>query len=406
MGKNEDMDTSASFSSPLCTLKQISCMMDCKALGVVNTHETTLPILHMLSHYSWGARAVMTLAAFALDFGEFCILMRIHSSNQLANSLAFLKGLPVLAEPPGLQKHKQALADLVSLNKAALEVIRCIFELQKLPNYGTENVPALSKTLDHVPVDVYWVVRTVVGCSAQMIRVTNDEYQSVDLSSLAHNLDSILNNLKKQLNICKQQIEETETAAYQTLRNLFQIHPKIVEVFKALCYGKSNLQPLIDGSNQFNEIDFDVVLKHKYVLLLISGPDMSDNDLRTLKQLHREIGNRGKIVWVPLIVGQTSIDTERMFRNRSSEVPLYLVQQFLHILPGIKFIKEEWHFRNEAIVVVINPKVRVEHCISLQQIKGIDSFSCFRRKHIDVLVDGICRCACQCLCAHRERTNV
>jgi hypothetical protein len=154
------------------------------------------------------------------------------------------------------------------------------------------------------------------------------------------------------------------------------------------------------------QVDFDVVLKHKYVLLLISGPDISDNDLRTLKQLHREIGNRGKIVWVPLIVEQTSIDMERMFRNRSSEVPLYLVQQFLHILPGIKFIKEEWHFRNEAIVVVINPKVRVEHCISLQQIKGIDSFSCFRKKHVDVLVDGICRCACKCLCVHREGTNV
>jgi hypothetical protein len=27
MGKNEDMDISASFSSPLCTLKQISCMV-------------------------------------------------------------------------------------------------------------------------------------------------------------------------------------------------------------------------------------------------------------------------------------------------------------------------------------------------------------------------------------------
>lgn len=38
------------------------------------------------------------------------------------------------------------------------------------------------------------------------------------------------------------------------LRNLFQIHPKIVEVFKALCYGKSNLQPLIDCSNEFNEV--------------------------------------------------------------------------------------------------------------------------------------------------------
>lgn len=152
------------------------------------------------------------------------------------------------------------------------------------------------------------------------------------------------------------------------------------------------------------QVNLDIVLKHKYVLLFISGPDISDNDIWTLKQLHREIGNRGKIVWVP-IVGQTSIDVERMFRIRGSEVPLYIVQKFIPI-PGIKFIKEEWYFRNEPIVVVINPKVRVEQRISLQQIKGIESLPCFRRKNIDVLVDGICRCACQCLCVHRERTNV
>jgi len=152
------------------------------------------------------------------------------------------------------------------------------------------------------------------------------------------------------------------------------------------------------------QVNIDIVLKHKYVLLLISGPDISDNDLGTLKQLHREIGNRGKIVWVP-IVGRTSIDMERMFRIRGSEVPLYIVQRFVGI-PGIKFIQEEWHFRNEPIVVVINPKVRVEHCISLQQIKGINSFPCFRKKNIDVLVNGICRCACQCLCVHCERINV
>jgi len=149
--------------------------MDCKAPGVVDAHEMTLSMLHMLSDYSWDARAVMPLAAFALGFGEFWVLMRIHLSIQLANSLAFLKRLPVLAEHPGLQKHKQALSELINLNKTALEVIKCIFELEKLPNYGRENVPALSKSLDHFPVDAYWVIRTVVGCSAQMTGVTNDE---------------------------------------------------------------------------------------------------------------------------------------------------------------------------------------------------------------------------------------
>lgn len=145
------------------------------------------------------------------------------------------------------------------------------------------------------------------------------------------------------------------------------------------------------------QVNFDI-LKHKYVLLLISGPDVSENVLLTLKQLHQEIGNRGKIVWIP-IVGQATLDMERKFRSRGTELPLYIVHKFSPI-PGIKFIREEWHFRHEALLVVINPKVRVEQCILLEQIKDINSFPCFRKKRIDVLVDGISRCACHCLCVH------
>jgi hypothetical protein len=45
-------------------------------------------------------------------------------------------------------------------------------------------------------------------------------------------------------------VEETETVAYQMLMNLLQIRPKIIDVFKALCYGKCNVLQLIDGSNE------------------------------------------------------------------------------------------------------------------------------------------------------------
>ncbi|KAG2728070.1 hypothetical protein I3843_01G183300 [Carya illinoinensis] len=391
----DDITPSANFSSPFCILKQISCKMDCNAPGEVNAHETTLSILRMLSDYSWDARAVMTLAAFAFGFGEFWFLVQLQSSDQLAKSVASLKQIPVLVGRIQFQKHQQAFTELINLIKGTMEVIRSIFELEKLPNYGRENVPALSNALDHIPIYVYWVIRTVAGCSTQMTRITGDEQQAVDdLSSLAYNLDHNLNNLKMQLNICKQQIEATETEAYQILENQFQTHATITEVIKALCYGKSNMQLLIDGST---EVNFDI-LKHKYVLLLISGPDVSENDLLTLKQLHQEIGNRGKIVWIP-IVGQATIDMERKFRSHGSEVPLYIVHKFSPI-PGIKFIKEEWHFRHEALVVVINPKVRVEQCILVEQIKDINSFPCFRKKKIDVLLDGISRCACHCLCVH------
>ncbi|GMY27252.1 protein SIEVE ELEMENT OCCLUSION B-like [Fagus crenata] len=382
--EDKDMAPSVCFNSPFCTLKQISCKMASKAWGEVNAHETTLAILDMLSSYSCDARAVMTLAAFTLDYGKFWLLMQIHTSDQLAKSMAFLKGLPVLAEHSGLQKRQQALAELNNLIKVTLEVIKCIFELEKLPNYGRENVPALSKALYHIPLDSYWVIRTVIGCSTQMTGLISDDMQCHEKGL---NADEIF-----CLNV-----EETETVAYQMLTNLFQIRPKIDEFFKALCYGKSNVLQLIDGSN---EVYFDV-LKHKYVLLLISGPDITDKDLSTLKQLRKEIGSRGKVVWVPIVVqSKTTIDIERKFRSLGSEVPMYIVHQFLPI-PGIKFIKEEWHFTNKPIVVVINPKVKVEHHILVEQIRGINSFPCLRKKRIELLVGGLCSCVCQCcLCVH------
>jgi hypothetical protein len=50
----------------------------------------------------------------------------------------------------------------------------------------------------------------------------------VDLSSLAHNLDSILNNLKKQLNICKQQIGRLVTQQRTIPACVFYIEPNML----------------------------------------------------------------------------------------------------------------------------------------------------------------------------------
>uniref|UniRef100_A0A2N9E6R4 Sieve element occlusion N-terminal domain-containing protein n=1 Tax=Fagus sylvatica TaxID=28930 RepID=A0A2N9E6R4_FAGSY len=315
--EDKDMALSVCFNSPFCTLKQISCKMASKAWGEVNAHETTLAILDMLSSYSWDARAVMTLAAFTLDYGKFWLLMQIHTSDQLAKSMAFLKGLPVLAEHSGLQKRQQALAELNHLIKVTLEVIKCIFELEKLPNYGRENVPALSKALVMLMLNFFPILSDVlegIGPSGGSIQLGSQ--------SLPH----------------PQQSQDATEYMQTTNRRCVM--------------AKCNVLQLIDGSN---EVYFDI-LKHKYVLLLISGPDITDKDLSTLKQLRKEIGSRGKVVWVPIVVqSKTTINIERKFRSLGSEVPLYIVHQFLPI-PGIKFIREEWLFTNKPIVGGDQPK--------------------------------------------------
>ncbi|MQI71980.1 hypothetical protein EI017_24775, partial [Escherichia coli] len=137
----DDKIPRASFSSPLCTLKQISSEMSCKPPGEEIAHKTTLAILKKLSNYSWDAKAVLTLAAFALEYGEFWLLSLHQPTDPLAKSLATIKRVPVITKPSSLQKHRQAILEFNNLIKATLQVIELIFELEKLTSYDTKDVP-------------------------------------------------------------------------------------------------------------------------------------------------------------------------------------------------------------------------------------------------------------------------
>ncbi|XP_035547857.1 protein SIEVE ELEMENT OCCLUSION B-like isoform X2 [Juglans regia] len=362
----------ASFSPPLCTLKSISCEMQCKAPSEEVAYETTLSILNKLSNYSWDAKAVLTLAAFALDYGEFWLLAQNQSSDQLAKSVGTLRRVSILLKGPNLQKHRQALIELNSVIKATLEVIECIFELEKLSNYDTKDVPALSTGVDHIPVDVFWAIITVVASTTQLCCLTSDEGKKQELSLFSQKLNVIVSKLRRQITICKQQIEETE--AYWRLVKLFRTPTEVMEVFKGLIFTKDKLQPLFDGSTR-KPVSIEV-LKRKNVLLFISGLDISDDDISILKPIHELISKEDqyKIVWIP-IVEQWTEDLQKKFEMLRAKMPWYVVQYFSPIA-GIRFIKEKWHFKGKPSVVVLSPQGRVEsdNAIHMIRVWGVKAF--------------------------------
>jgi len=149
--------------------------MACKAPGEEIAHKTTMSILNKLSSYSWDAKAVLTLAAFALDYGDFWLLAQLHSSDQLAKSMGILRRVPTILKRPVLQKYGKEIVEVNNLIKATLEVIESIFELEKLSIYDTKDVPALSTAMDRIPVDAYWAIITIVACMTQMCCLTSEE---------------------------------------------------------------------------------------------------------------------------------------------------------------------------------------------------------------------------------------
>ncbi|CAK7328182.1 unnamed protein product [Dovyalis caffra] len=399
------------------TIDRISCEIAYKALGGTDAHATTVELFRMLASYSWDAKLVLTLAAFALNYGEFWLLAQIYSSNQLAKSMAILKQLPSILEHSGpLKPRFDALNNLI---KVMMDVTKCVVEFKDLPpSYISSEVPALSTAVALIPTAVYWTIRSVVACAAQITSLTTmgHEYtisttEAWELSTLAHKLTNILEHLRKQLATCYQHIDEKRNVeAFQMLVNLFEmIHIDNMKILKALIYAKDDIQPLLDGTAK-RRVHLEV-LRRKNVLLLISGLDISSDELSILEQIYNESRHHGtrmdsqyEMVWIP-IVDRSIQWTEPMkekFESLQTSMPWFTVYHPSLIEKAvIRFIKEVWHFRNKPILVVLDPQGRVvsPNALHMMWIWGSNAFpftslreeSLWREEtwRLELLIDGI-----------------
>ncbi|PPD78524.1 hypothetical protein GOBAR_DD24550 [Gossypium barbadense] len=194
------------------TIDRIACELSYKALRGSDPHATTTAIFSFLSSYAWDAKLVLSLSAFALNYGEFWLLAQIYSTNQLAKSMAILKQLPSLLEHTApLKPRFNALNTLI---RTMMDVTRCVVEFKDLPSmYISPDAPALASAMTLIPTAVYWTIRSMVACATQISSLTSmgHEYgvsatESWELSTLAHKLQNIHEHLRKQLNLCYQHI--------------------------------------------------------------------------------------------------------------------------------------------------------------------------------------------------------
>ncbi|KAG5534790.1 hypothetical protein RHGRI_022787 [Rhododendron griersonianum] len=410
-------------------IDRISCEIAYKCLGGEDGHQTTISLLNMLSNYSWDAKLVLTLAAFALHYGEFWLLAQISSSNQLAKAMANLKQLPFIMEHSGPLKPKfDALNNLI---RAMLDLTSCIVAFKELPSaYVAHDVPALVAAANTIPTAVYWTMRGVVACAAQISSLTSmgHEYgtstmEAWELSTLAHKINNIDEHLMKQLNICNQLIEEKRNKeSYEALLHIFEmIHIDNMKILKALINPRDDQLPLFDGSSK-RRVNLDI-LRRKNVLLLISSLNISPDELSILEQIYNEsrqhatrLDNLYEVVWIPIVdrsvqqridpivdrsvqqqtdpivdrsvqqrtypivdrsVQQWTDPMQKQFESLQSTMPWYTVHHPSQIDRAvIRFVKERWHFRNKPILVVLDPQGRVvsPNAIHMMWIWGSNAF--------------------------------
>lgn len=357
------------------TIHKISCEISCKCSGGGDAHTTTLALFNTLSSYSWDAKVVIALAAFAVNYGEFWLVAQLYTTNNLAKSVALLKQLPDILEHS--EMFRPRFEALKHLTKAMLDVTNCIVEFKDLPaQYITADTPAMSMALAHIPTAAYWTIRSVVACSSQMIGLIGlgHEYitsttEAWELSSLAHKVNNIHGHLTKQLSVCHQHIDgKRHIEAYQMLVRLFEtIHIDNMKILRALIYAHDDQPPLVEGSTK-KRVHLDV-LRRKNVLLLITDLQISQEELSILEQMYRESRHQPtrtesqyEVVWLP-IVDRTLPWTEpkeKQFENLQMLMPWYTVHHPSLLDPAvIKYIKEVWRFQKKPILVVLDPQGRV-----------------------------------------------
>ncbi|KAL7163611.1 hypothetical protein ACSBR2_039682 [Camellia fascicularis] len=347
--------------------------------------KTIVSVFTMVSSYSWDAKLVLSLAAFALSFyGELCLLAQIYSSNQLAKSMTILKQLPVTMKQYRTLLKSQ-FDEINKFVKPLLDLTSSIVTFKELPStYVNQDVPEFSAAMAKIPTTAYWIIKGIVLCMSHAKLTYQYAASSIEawkLPHLAKYINGIHDHLKKQLDSCNQLIDEKRKAeaykrkveAYNSLVNIFEmIHTDNMTVLRALISAKENLMPLYDGSSK--KIVNLEVLRKKTVLLLISSLDISLDELSVLEQIYiesssrqsgwKKLDNLYEIVWIP-IVDQPSMQwTESMqnkFESIQSTMPWYTVQH--PSLIGeltIKFIKEHWHFSFiKPIMVVLDPQGKV-----------------------------------------------
>ncbi|XP_045808120.1 protein SIEVE ELEMENT OCCLUSION B-like [Trifolium pratense] len=363
------------FKPEFPTLKLISCQMIMTPHGERYVHQTTMWILQRLKTYSWDAKALVTLAAFALEYGNLLYLTDTSTADQLVNSLKQLNQI----------QNRKVTVPATDLVVLIMEVFNHIRDWATWSGvgYDTLEVPSLSDALQDIHVAVYWIIASIVAATGNINGVS--DYK---LSDFKGKLSSVDSKLKEHLKLSKGQIDSVE----QNLKRKKAIsNPKdIVDILKILLQRDGDNLLIYDGSTK-SKTNIEV-FKGKYVLLFISSLNKVEDEILLLNYIYDRLKDNPqemkgykkedfKILWIPIFEGDQKIK----FDSLKNKIKFYAVEYFSE-LPGIGLIREIFNYWDKPVVPVLSPLSDIinDDAMNLIFQWGIDAFP-FRKKDGDEL---------------------
>ncbi|CAJ2628062.1 unnamed protein product [Trifolium pratense] len=350
-GTNSVVNTQVSFKPDFPALKRISCQMIMTRGTTECAHQTTMSILQHLRGFSWDAKALIAVAAFSLEYGEFMHLHRVQSSDTLGNSLKQLNQV----------QSRKVPSDITNLVPFLLQVLQHIsrWATWSAMGYDLEEVNSLSDALQEIPFAVYWIIATIVASTGNLVGISEHK-----LSNYREKLSTVDTKLNYHLEKCKLQTDSIEEN-HRRLKSSDNIKG-VVGFLKLLIEGSGSAKPQIyKGSTEVKQgIE---VFNQNYVLLFISGLESIGDEILLLNSIYNRLQDKPqevkgfktddfKILWIP-IVDEWDENRKNKFKKLKESVKWYVLQYFSE-LPGRAIIKKKLNYDldSQPIFSVINPQ--------------------------------------------------
>ncbi|KAI9119494.1 hypothetical protein K1719_009370 [Acacia pycnantha] len=245
----EDKVPQSSFMPHFSTLKEIACQMTCKPFNKSVAHETVVGILEKLRSYTWDAKAVIALSAFALDFGETWRLSFITEPTK-DNALELHIFRLGCEEAKPTKSNLDLITTLVNITFQLIEGVLTLEKKISDKTLSPKDVP----TLD-------WYIKCkVVG-----------------------NLNHVLGRLNDELTMIEHQEEKARDLTWR--RSVLNCPSGIVNLLKAFIFSL-DITELEIFDNTTHQVVTNDVLKTKNLLLFFSGLDNIEDDIWVLKSIH------------------------------------------------------------------------------------------------------------------------
>ncbi|KAJ8645901.1 hypothetical protein MRB53_007649 [Persea americana] len=342
------------------TIHKIGCELSCDCAGGGDMKSITQAVFNTLVKYSWEDKVVIALAAFAVNYGEFCLLSQLHATNPLAKYVVQLKPLPDISE-------RETLISI--LLKLVIDVTETIIELNDLPSqYISRDKPPFSDAWIQLTTAVYWAIKGIVACSSQSIGLMSmgPEYlvsiteARKKLTEIAQTLKNIHENLTSALAQCHKEIEDVRiNEGYYKIRHLMEsTRTDNMEIFIELIHTKDEM-PLFNGVTK-KRVSLNV-LKSKTVILFISYFDISDDEIKEIVQQIGKAEREYEIVWLPIVdKPDVSKEIKDEILRKASFMPWYSLHYTLTLQPYvINYIKNDWHFEKKPLLVAFDAHGKV-----------------------------------------------